>query len=331
MGTFVIAEAGVNHNGDMSLAKKMVDVAAAVGVDCIKFQTFRAESLVSKTAAKADYQIENTGASESQLDMIRKLELSYDNFRQLQHYCAQKDILFLSTPFDLESIDFLESIGIPFWKIPSGEITNYPYLVRIAKIGQDIVLSTGMSELSEISAAVKLLRENGCGKITLLHCNTEYPTPFEDVNLSAIRHLRQEFGLDVGYSDHTCGIEISIAAAAMGACIIEKHFTLDKNMPGPDHKASLNPEELAEMVRSIRNVEKAMGDGKKRPSPSELKNKDIARKSIVASCNICKGELLSEENLTTKRPGNGISPMRWNTVLGSFAAKDFKEDELIEL
>lgn len=331
MKTFIIAEAGVNHNGDLELAKKLVDCAAASGADCVKFQTFRAENLVQRFAKKAEYQISNTQNNDTQLQMIKALELSFESFVALKDYCAQKNIMFLSTPFDLESIEFLDSLDIPFWKIPSGEITNYPYLVKIAKTGRDIVLSTGMSDLDEIHAAMDVFRQNGCGKITLLHCNTEYPTPFEDVNLNVMQTLRQEFCVEVGYSDHSQGIEVPIAAVAMGAVIIEKHFTLDQNMPGPDHKASLEPNELADMVRSIRNIEKALGSAEKRPTPSEAKNKAIARKSIIAKRDIKSGETLTEENLTTKRPGSGISPMHWDNILGLSAVRDFKEDELIEL
>ncbi len=330
MGVYIIAEAGVNHNGSFELACKLVDAAKAAGVDCIKFQTFKSKNLVSRNARKADYQKETTGEG-SQEDMLKKLELSYDEFLKLKAYCDEKQICFLSTPFDFDSIDFLNSIDMPFWKIPSGEVTNYPYLVALAKTGKPVVMSTGMCEMPEIEAAIQVLQENGTKEIRLLHCNTEYPTPFEDVNLKAMQTIRNAFGLDVGYSDHTKGIEVPVAAAALGATIIEKHFTLDRNMEGPDHKASLEPAELAEMVSSIRHIEKALGDGTKTPSPSEKKNKDIARKSIVAKHNIKAGEVLTEENITVKRPGNGICPMKWNEVLGTKAARDFEEDELIEL
>lgn len=326
---FIIAEAGDNHNGKFDLALQLVDKAAEAGVDCVKFQTFVTENVISKFAEKADYQKQTTGENESQYEMVKKLELSFEQFRLIQKYCQEKNIMFLSTPFDLDSIDFLEEIQIPFWKIPSGEITNLPYLEKIAKTRKDIIMSTGMCMLEEIGAALSVLREHGAGKITLLHCNTEYPTPFEDVNLRAMQEMKEVFGVSVGYSDHTVGIEAPIAASAMGASVIEKHFTLDKNMEGPDHKASLEPEELKQMVRSIRNIERAMGSGKKRPSPSEQKNISIARKSIVAKRKIKQGERLTEENLYIKRPGDGISPMRWYEIIGTVAVKDFKEDELI--
>ncbi len=328
--TFIIAEAGDNHNGDFDTAIKLVDAAVDAGADCVKFQTFITENVISKFAEKADYQKENTGSNESQFDMVKKLELSFEQFRAIKQYCEKRGILFLSTPFDLDSILFLEEINIPFWKIPSGEITNLPYLEKIARTGKKIILSTGMSTMDEIKNAIEILKKNGSGEITLLHCNTEYPTPFEDVNLLAMKTLQETFQVNVGYSDHTQGIEIPIAAVAMGATVIEKHFTLDKNMEGPDHKASLEPNELKQMVVSIRNIEQAVGNGIKQPSPSEKKNIDIARKSIVAKCDIKKGEVLSEDNLYIKRPGNGISPMRWYDIIGTKAVRDFKEDELIE-
>ena len=330
MGVYIIAEAGVNHNGSFELACKLVDAAKNAGVDCIKFQTFKSEKLVSYYAQKADYQKSATGDG-SQVDMLKKLELSYDEFIDLKKYCDRIGITFLSTPFDLESIDFLDSLDMPFWKIPSGEITNYPYLVALAKTGKPIVMSTGMCDLEEIREAIKVLTDNGVTDIKLLHCNTEYPTPFEDVNLIAMHTIKNEFGFEVGYSDHTKGIEVPIAAVALGATVIEKHFTLDRNMDGPDHKASLEPTELAEMVKSIRNVEMAMGNGVKEPSPSERKNKAIARKSIVAMKTINKGDIFTEENITVKRPGTGISPMKWNEVIGTEAIRNFDEDELIEL
>ncbi len=330
MSIFIIAEAGVNHNGSPETARRLADAAKAAGADCVKFQTFKAENLVSRGAQKAEYQKNTTGGG-SQEEMLKKLELSCSDFRALKEYCDSIGICFLSTPFDPESIDFLNTIDMPFWKIPSGEITNYPYLRAIAKTGKPVVMSTGMCNMEEIREAIGALRENGAGEIRLLHCNTEYPTPFEDVNLKAMQTLRREFGLETGYSDHTQGIEVPIAAAAMGAVIIEKHFTLDRNMEGPDHKASLEPEELAAMVRAIRNIEKAMGNGIKAPSPSEEKNIPVARKSIVAKTGIRAGEILTEENLTAKRPGTGISPMRWNEVIGTKAVRDFKEDEQIEL
>lgn len=332
MNVYIIAEAGVNHNGSLKLAKEMVTKARESGADAIKFQTFKSERVVSSLAEKAAYQIENTGsADESQLEMVKKLELSFDDFRELQAFSKEKGIQFLSTPFDLESIDFLNQLEMPFWKLPSGEVTNYPYLVKIAQTHKEIVMSTGMCTLDEISEALAVLRENDAGKIALLHCNTEYPTPMEDVNLKAMETLRKAFDAPVGYSDHTKGIEVPIAAVAMGATIIEKHFTLDRNMEGPDHKASLEPSELKAMVQAIRNIEKAIGIGDKKPTPSEIKNIAIARKSIVASQLIKKGEAFTEQNITTKRPGTGISPMKWRQVLSQKAKRDFTEDELIEV
>ena len=330
MSVYIIAEAGVNHNGSFDLACKLVDAAKEAGAECIKFQTFKSKNLVSKNAHKADYQIESTG-EDTQLNMLKKLELSYDEFVRIKKYCDKKGIVFLSTPFDFESISFLNGIDIPFWKIPSGEITNYPYLFALAKTKKPVIMSTGMCEMREIKEAVDILYSNGTPEIKLLHCNTEYPTPFEDVNLRAMETLRKEFNCEVGYSDHTIGIEVSIAAAAMGAAIIEKHFSLDRNMEGPDHKASLEPYELKQMIQSIRNIEKALGTGEKRPSESEKKNITVARKSIVASKKIKCGEAFTEDNITVKRPGNGISPMKWNEVLGMKATRDFLEDELIEL
>jgi len=330
MSVYIIAEAGVNHNGSFNLACKLVDAAKAAGVDCIKFQTFKSENLVSHTAQKAEYQKNTTGEG-SQVDMLKKLELSYDEFLALKEYCDKIGICFLSTPFDFESIDFLNSIDMPFWKIPSGEVTNYPYLVDLAKTGKPIVMSTGMCSLDEIKEAIDVLKDNGTKDIKLLHCNTEYPTPFEDVNLKAMQTMREAFELEVGYSDHTKGIEVPIAAVALGATVIEKHFTLDRNMDGPDHKASLEPDELKLMVESIRNIEKALGNGDKTPSQSEKKNIGVARKSIVAKKNIKYGDILTDENITVKRPGTGISPMKWNEVIGTRAIRDFEEDELIEL
>lgn len=331
MGTFIIAEAGDNHNGQFALALKLVDAAKEAGADCVKFQTFVTEEIISKFAEKAEYQKESTNAEEGQFDMVKKLELTFDQHRKIKEYCDEKGIRFLSTPFDIPSIRFLDTLDMPFWKIPSGEITNLPYLLEIAKTKKPVVLSTGMCELEEIQSAIDILRANGTPKITLLHCNTEYPTPYEDVNLRAMQTMRKRFGLEVGYSDHTQGIEVPIAAAAMGAAIVEKHFTLDKNMEGPDHKASLEPDELAAMVAGIRRIEKALGSDEKTVSPSERKNIPIARKSIIARRVICKGEELTEENLAVKRPGSGISPMRWFEVLGTKAVRDFQEDELIEL
>lgn len=327
----IIAEAGVNHNGSFELAKKMVDAAKEAGVDYVKFQTFKPEKLVSKFAEKADYQKETTGNDETQLDMLKKLTLTNDNFIEIKKYCDQIGIGFISTPFDLDSIEFLETFNMDFWKVPSGEVTNLPYLEAIARTGRDVVMSTGMCNVQEINEAVLVLEKNGTKNITLLHCNTQYPTPFEDVNLKAMETIKEATNKKVGYSDHTLGIDVPIAAVAMGAEVIEKHFTLDKNMEGPDHRASLNPSELNTMVSGIRNIEKALGEGLKVASASEIANKAVARKSIVAARNISKGELLTEDNLTTKRPGNGISPMKWHDVLGTRAVRDFKEDELIEL
>lgn len=330
MGVYIIAEAGVNHNGSFELAHKLVDAAKTAGVDCIKFQTFKSKSLVSHTAQKADYQKDMTGDG-SQVDMLTKLELSYDEFLKLKEYCDKIDITFLSTPFDFDSIEFLNSMDMPFWKIPSGEVINLPYLLALAKTRKPVVMSTGMCEMDEIEAAIKVLRENGTKEIKLLHCNTEYPTPFEDVNLRAMQTMKDVFGLEVGYSDHTKGIEVPVAAVALGATVIEKHFTLDRNMEGPDHKASLEPDELAKMVQSIRHIEKALGSGEKTPSPSEKKNIAVARKSIVAKKMIKAGDELNEYNITVKRPGTGISPMKWFDVIGTKAVRDFQEDELIEL
>ncbi len=327
----VIAEAGVNHNGDLELAKELAKVAKDSGADIVKFQTAKLESLVSKFAPMAEYQKTNTGKMQSQMEMLKKLLLSYEDFKDLSRYCEEIGIQFLSTPFDIDSIEFLSSLGCDLWKIPSGEITNLPYLEQIGKKHQPVILSTGMSSLHEIHAAMDVLKRCGVGKITLLHCTTEYPASFDTVNLKAMLTLRNEFNVDVGYSDHTSGIEISIAAVALGATVIEKHFTLDRNMEGPDHKASLEPAELKAMVSSIRNIELAMGSGIKEPSLSEIPNINVARKSIIAKCPIRKGEILSEDNLITKRPGNGISPMRWHEVLGTRAIRDFEEDELIEI
>lgn len=327
----IIAEAGVNHNGDIKLAKKMVDVAKQAGVDYIKFQTFSPEKLVSKYAQKAKYQKENTNSDESQLKMLQKVALSKSEFRQLKEYCSEVGIGFISTPFDDDSINFLEEFDMDFWKIPSGEITNLPYLEKIANTGRKVIMSTGMCEVEEILNAISVLENNGTNDIVLLHCNTQYPTPYEDVNLKAMYAIEKATGKPVGYSDHTQGIEVPIAAVAMGAVVIEKHFTLDKGMDGPDHKASLEPDELTQMVSSIRKIEKALGDGKKEPSESEKENINVARKSIVASKTIKKGTVFSEDNITVKRPGNGISPMRWYDVIGQTAMRDYEEDEMIEL
>lgn len=332
----IIAEAGVNHNGSLEIAKKLVDKAVGSGVDIIKFQTFKAEKLVSKSAKQAEYQKKNIGnaADDSQYNMLKKLELSEQDHQELVDYCNKKGIRFWSTAFDFDSIDYLHTLNLGLWKIPSGEITNYPYIKKIAQFHESVILSTGMCEMGDISAAMNVLLNNGVrrNQITILHCNTEYPTPFEDVNLKAMDALREEFGVEVGYSDHTKGIEVSIAAVALGATVIEKHFTLDRNMEGPDHKASLEPDELKAMVSAICNIEKAVGgDGSKHISDSERRNIAIARKSIVAACDIKKGELLTEENLTVKRPGTGISPMRWEEVIGTKAIQDFAEEELIQI
>ncbi|EOI2961399.1 TPA: N-acetylneuraminate synthase [Campylobacter jejuni] len=329
----VIAEAGVNHNGDIDVAKKLIEVASEAGADYIKFQTFKTELCISKNAKKADYQLKTTDENESQFDMVKKLELDIEKHKILLEYCKKNHIQFLSTAFDLDSIDLLVELGIDIFKIPSGEITNLPYLKKIASFNKNIILSTGMATLGEIEKTLNVLVENGTQreKITLLHCNTEYPTPIEDVNLKAMQTLKEAFKLPVGYSDHTLGITIPIAAVAMGASIIEKHFTLDKGMQGPDHLASLEPNELKSMIKSVRELEQAFGDGIKKPSESESKNINIGRKSIVAICSIKKGEIFTEKNLGVKRPGIGISPMLWDEVIGKVAKKDFEIDELIEI
>jgi len=331
--TIIIAEAGVNHNGSMELAKKLIDVAVEAGSDYVKFQTFKAAKIASKSAAKAAYQQQTTSAGESQLDMLRKLELSDADHVLLQKYCAEKKIKFLSTAFDLDSIDTLKALGIKLGKIPSGEITNLPYLRKMAASFNELILSTGMCDMEELQSSVQAILKTGFPKekITILHCNTEYPTPFEDVNLKAMLTIAQTVGVPVGYSDHTLGIEVPVAAVTLGAAVIEKHFTLDRNMEGPDHKASLEPAELVAMVKAIRHIEKAMGNGIKQPSSSEIKNRAIARKSIVASEEIHAGELFTEKNITVKRPGTGITPMKWDEVIGKVAKRDFAEDELIEL
>ena len=329
----IIAEAGVNHNGDFEMAKQLVLAAKEAGADYVKFQTGAPERVISRFAEMANYQKNNTGTSESQLEMVRKIALNDNDFAPLKSYCDEIGIKFMSTPFDLVSIDVLRPLKMDFWKIPSGEITNFPYLRKIAQLGEPVIMSTGMSEIDEIENTIEVLCSNGLTKnqITLLHCNTEYPTPMQDVNLKAMEQMRERFGVKVGYSDHTQGIEVPIAAVAMGADVIEKHFTLDRTLPGPDHKASLEPNELKAMVDAIRNIEQALGDGQKHVSESERKNITIARKSIVASKDIKQGEMLTEENLSVKRPGNGITPMRWDEVVGTYAKRDFKEDELIEL
>lgn len=330
----VIAEAGVNHNGSVDLAKKLVDAASAAKVDYIKFQTFKSESIVTKRAEKAAYQKITTGSKENtQLEMIKKLEISYDGYREIRDYCIQKGVKFFSSTADSQSVEFLASLNMDMWKISSGEVTNYPFLRKIASFNKPTIFSVGMSDMNMIRDAVNVLLENGLDKqnLVLLHCNTEYPTPYEDVNLLAMNTIAKEFDVRVGYSDHTLGIEVPIAAVALGADVIEKHFTLDRTMVGPDHKASLEPDELKEMVDSIRHIEVALGDGVKRITESEKRNIVIARKSIVAARDIQAGEIFTEDNITAKRPGNGISPMRWNEVLGQTAIRDFGEDELIEL
>lgn len=329
---FIIAEAGVNHNGDINLAKRLVDVAVEAGADAVKFQTWKTELLVTKEAVQAQYQVENTNISESQFDMLKKLELSYKNFEELKYYCDNKEIIFLSTADEIQSADFLCGLQDIF-KIGSGEINNLPYLRHIGALKKEIILSTGMAKLGEIEDAINILVASGTckEKITVLHANTMYPTPMADVNLRSMLTIGQAFDCQFGYSDHTLGIEVPIAAVAMGASCIEKHFTLDKNMEGPDHKASLDPQELTNMVKAIRNIEQALGNAIKKPSPSEQPNIAIARKSLVSACDISKGELFTTDNLSIKRPGNGISPMRWDEIIGTVALRDYREDELIEL
>lgn len=326
----IIAEAGVNHNGNLDMAKQLIDVAASCGVDIVKFQTARLDSLVSKHAAMADYQKNNIGQEKTQKEMLAELLLPFENFVILADYCKEKGVEFLSTPFDIDSINFLKDM-VNVWKVPSGEITNYPYLREIGKTGKKVILSTGMSNLEEVEAAVEVLKKFGTKDIVLLHCTTEYPAPYDQINLRAINTMAEHFGLQVGYSDHTEGVEVSLAAVAMGAKVIEKHFTLDKTLPGPDHKASMSPEELRNLVVGIRRVEKALGDEEKKPSEVEEKNKLVARKSIVAARDIAKGQLLTEDNLTTKRPGTGINPMMWDEVIGTVAIRDFEEDEIVEI
>lgn len=331
--TLIIAEAGVNHNGDISLAKRLIDAAAEAGADLVKFQTFCADRLVTRTAAKAEYQTRTMDGTETQHAMLSRLELSPGIHDELIAHCSARRIGFLSTGFDIESVDLLVGLGQNLFKIPSGEITNLPYLRGIGQLGKEVILSTGMANLSEVEAALDTLEKAGTprGQITVLHCTTEYPTPMDEVNLRAMQTLQTAFGVRVGYSDHTPGIEVAIAAVAMGASVIEKHFTLDRSLPGPDHQASLEPQELRAMVAAIRNIEQALGDGVKRLTPSEARNRPVARKSIVASRTIKAGEMFSKENLTAKRPGTGISPMRWDEVVGRRAGRDFAVDELISL
>lgn len=328
---FIIAEAGVNHNGSLKLAFQLIDVAVAAGADAVKFQTFKAEKVIAVNAPKADYQKKTTGSDESQLEMVKRLELDEVAHAIIYQYCMEKGIQFLSTPFDLESIDLLDRLGLEIFKLPSGEITNLPYLRKLGALKKRLIMSTGMSDLGEIEDALDVLTESGTPleNITVLHCNTEYPMPFEDVNLKAMLTIGHAFGVAVGYSDHTLGIEVGVAAVALGAAVLEKHFTLDRNLPGPDHKASLEPHELKAMVKAIRNIEKAFGSRIKKPSSSELKNRPVVRKSIVAARDIPKGEVFTEENLTVKRPGTGICPMLWDKVIGQVSQKDYEKDELI--
>lgn len=332
MRTLIIAEAGVNHNGDMNMAKKLIDIAAQAGADLVKFQTFSADRLVTAVANKADYQVLATNNTESQKEMLRNLELTESMHFELIAHCKSQNIGFISTGFDIESIDLLLGLGQELFKIPSGEITNLPYLRHIGKLNKTVILSTGMSNMDEIEAAINALEESGTNrsKITVLHCTTAYPAPMSDVNLRAMQSIQKKFKVAVGYSDHTLGIEVPIAAVVIGAKIIEKHFTLDRSLSGPDHKASLEPAELRAMIDAIRNIEKALGDGIKRVMPSEITNLPNARKSIVASCAIKRGAMFTENNLTAKRPGTGISPMNWNKVIGRIANKDYLEDELVD-
>ncbi len=333
MKTLIIAEAGVNHNGELSRALKLIDAAAAAGADLVKFQTFRADALAAAQAPKAAYQNRNMPGAESQHAMLKRLELDAMMHEKLMRHCRTCGIGFFSSAFDMDSIDLLASLGLDRWKIPSGEITNLPYLRKIASKGQPVILSSGMSTLTEIEAALDVLAQAGTPRrlVTVLHCNTEYPTPMQDVNLRAMLTIRDSLQVAVGYSDHTLGIEVAIAAVALGASVIEKHFTLDRTLPGPDHKASLEPDELKAMVSAIRNIEQALGDGSKQPSPSESGNIVIARKSIVAAAAIRKGERFSDSNLAVKRPGGGLSPMLWDAVIGKWATRDFAADEYIEL
>jgi N,N'-diacetyllegionaminate synthase len=333
MRTVIIAEAGVNHNGDLGLAKQLIDAAADAGADLVKFQTFNADRQVTRTAKKADYQTQTTNGNESQHEMLRRLELTEVMHRELISHCAIRNIGFFSTGFDIESVDLLVSLGQDLFKIPSGEITNLPYLRHIGRLGKAVILSAGMATLGEIEEAIDALEHAGTlrSSLTVLHCTTEYPAPMHEVNLRAMQSIHAAFGLAVGYSDHTPGIEVAIAAVAMGATVIEKHFTLDRNLPGPDHKASLEPKELKAMVAAIRNIEIALGDGIKRLTPSETSNKPVARKSLVATQPIKAGEIFSPKNTTAKRPGTGISPMRWDEIMGRPASRDFAQDELIEL
>lgn len=331
MSVLIIAEAGVNHNGSLELAKKMAEVAKEAGADIVKYQTAVPELVISRFAPKAEYQKATTGSTESQLEMVKKIHFGFDAHRELKKYCDSIGIMYLSTPFDMDSIEFLKELDMPVWKIPSGEITNLPYLERVAALKKPLIMSTGMSEIAEVKQALDVLYKNGATDVTILHCNTEYPTPLKDANVKAMLDLQKTFGTKIGYSDHTLGLEAPLASVALGAAVVEKHFTLDKNMEGPDHGASMNPEELVALVKAIRNTELILGDGVKAVTISEAKNKDIARKSIVAKDGIKKGDIFTQENLTTKRPGSGISPMKWYEVLGKTAQRDFAQDELIEV
>ncbi|WP_411953893.1 N-acetylneuraminate synthase [Alkalibacillus sp. S2W] len=330
MSVYIIAEAGVNHNGSLTTAKQLVDEALKAGADCIKFQTFIASNVASEEAEQADYQKQQAGNT-NQLNMLKQLELSFDDFMTLKQYCDQQGIEFLSTGFDFDSLAFLNDLGMRVWKVPSGEITNYPYLVTIAKYGQPIILSTGMATLTEVSEALYVLYEYGASEVTVLHCTSAYPTPDNDVNLNAMTTLSNQFKVPVGYSDHTMGIDIPIAATALGATVIEKHFTISREMEGPDHQASLEPDELSDMIRGVRRVEQALGSFDKHPTSSEVETQQVVRKSIVAKRAIAEGEYLSDSNITVKRPGTGISPMRWNDVIGQQAKRHFEKDEVIEL
>ncbi|MEG1782871.1 MAG: N-acetylneuraminate synthase [Oscillospiraceae bacterium] len=331
MSVLIIAEAGVNHNGSLELAKRMADVAKEAGADIVKYQTAVPELVISRFAPKAEYQKETTGAGESQLEMVKKIHFGFEAHRELKAYCDSIGIKYLSTPFDMDSIDFLCELDMPVWKIPSGEVTNLPYLEKVARLGKSILMSTGMCEMFEVKQALEVLYKNGSHDVTILHCNTEYPTPLKDANVRAMIDLKNTFGTKVGYSDHTLGLEAPLAAVSLGATVIEKHFTLDKTMEGPDHGASMDPQELVALVKAVRNTELVLGDGIKHVTQSEAKNKDIARKSIVAKRPIKMGEAFSEDNIMVKRPGNGISPMRWYEVLGKTAKREFSLDELIEL
>jgi N-acetylneuraminate synthase len=328
--TLIIAEAGVNHNGDIEIAKKLVDVACEAGVDAVKFQTFKADKLVTKKAEKAEYQKKNTNNNETQYQMLKKLELAYDDHKELISYCEKKDIMFISTPFDIDSVDLLEDLGVELYKVGSGDLTNMPLLKYIARKNKPIILSTGMANLGEVEEAISWIKEEGNNDIILLHCTTSYPTAYQDVNLRAMETMRQAFKLPVGYSDHTMGIEVSIAAVAMGACVIEKHFTLDKTMEGPDHKASLNPKELKLMVKSIRNIEKSMGNGIKKCTTNEENTKKVARKGIVTVREIKKGEKIKSDMITVKRPENGIKPKYINKIIGYVALENIQKDSSIK-